>query len=175
MSRTPTSGIATAQTALASQPGYLIAFLVDKVVYRFSTFDVDFIFDDALWASTDVTIDGLTWDTGGAKAGQMTLGDPDLVWWSFALNLRLQYAPIAIWQAYMSAPNEAEPLWFGRVGAVSRGVLSVICALMNDSSILKTPRRRVQNVIPSAFLLPAGKVIDLGSGHFWTLERKQNG
>lgn len=169
--RTPAAGIASALTAIGSQPGYLVQITLPSGTFYLTDLDADFTFNGLNWVSSDLHVQGINWIAGTPQRGKLTLGDADLVWWTFALELLLQDSPISIWQAYASATNQAEPLWTGRIGLVTRGQATVECDLVLDTTTGNIPRRRVQNVIAQQYLLPAGKIIMVG-GQKWELQRK---
>lgn len=174
MARKPTAALDSALTGVVAQPGYLIRMVLPSQTFRICTFGTGFTYGGYSWAAADAEVSGLSWDQGGVQGGKLVLGDADLVWWTFVLNLQMQDAPIDVWQAYATAPNEAEPLWAGRIGRVVKGPALVSCELVTDVSRMNSPRRRVQNVVPARFLLPSGRVIYIGNDT-WTLERKRNG
>lgn len=174
MPRKPTTNLNAALTANFAQPGYLVQLDLPAQTFRKCSLDVGFTYGGYSWDSADIQVDGISWDQGGISGGKLTLGDPDLVWWAYTLNLQMQDAPIRIWQVYAGAPGEAEPLWLGRIGRIVKGDMTVICDLVTDISRLNAPRRRVQNIIPTKYLMSAGRVIYIGNAQ-WTLERKQNG
>lgn len=173
MARSPTSGIVAAQTAQGAYPGYLIQITVAAQTFRLCTLDTGFTYGGYSWVKTDIDLSGTRWDAGGVSPGVMKLSDPDLVWWAFTVNLALQDAPVSVWQVYASAPGEAEPLWSGRIGRITRDDFILSCQLATDIQRMNTPRRRVQHVVPAQYLLPAGKVLYIGTQQ-WVLERKDN-
>jgi hypothetical protein len=170
MARSPSSGIAALLTAPVSQPGFLVQIVVGATTHRLCTMDADFTYGGHTWTAADVQVSGLSWDTGGVRAARLTLGDVDLAWWTATLNLTLQDAPVSIWQVYVGATNEAEPLWSGRIGAVRKGEASVDCDLTIDATLLRSPRRRVQNLVDSQFLISPGTIVTIG-GQEWIVER----
>lgn len=174
MARKPSTNLDAALAAVVAQPGYLVQIDLPSQTFRLCSMDVGFTYGGQSWTSADVEVSGIGWDQGGMRAGKLTLGDADLAWWTFALNLELQDAPVAIWQVYAAASGEAEPLWSGRIGRVVKGVALITCDLVTDIARLSSPRRRVQNVVPAKYLLPSGRVIAIGTDQ-WTLERKRNG
>lgn len=184
MTRTVTSGIAAATVAVASQPGYLIQIDLPAPpsgpgsLYR-CTFDVDFTYNNIRWTADDIIVEGMNWSTTNTQNGRITFGDPDAVWWQIAAggptsSPMLQDAAISIYQAYAEAPNEAVPLWKGRIGQVARGPMTVVCNVRSDTATTYCPRRRVQSVVPIGYLVPPGKIIMIGNQK-WVLGRKLNG
>lgn len=174
MARTLPSLIATAQVSnQAETPGFLVGVYLDIWTARITTLDVDFTFGGQVWFASDVSLTGLQWGADGSLAGTMVLGDVDLQWWYYTLQLKLQDAKVLVWQVYASALGEAEPLWSGRIGTITKGEGTVECTLVNEAVLLRAPSVRVQNVIPGKYLLPSGTIIKVGSST-WKLDRKQN-
>jgi len=170
--RSPSSGISSQLSAVVTQDGFLLQITPSGQATAYMTnLDVDFSYNSITWTSSDFDVTGINWGTTGMQAGKLVLGDSDLIWWDYALNLILQDSPVSIWQVYASAPTEAEPLWSGRIGSVTKGDQTVECTLNTDSMVRQVPTRRVQYVIPTSFLAPAGKVISIGSQN-WVLNRQ---
>jgi hypothetical protein len=174
MARSPSAGIASAIVAAASAPGYLVELVVGSETFRLCTMDQDFSYASHTWTSADVEVDGLVWDSGGAQAASLTLGDPDLTWWTYAVNVALQNATVKIWAVYASASTEAVALWRGRIGSIRKGPAAIICGLVTDSALLRSPRRRVQNVVASTFLASPGKTY-IVNGQKWQIQRAKIG
>jgi len=175
MSRSPTSGIAGVLSNTVVQSGYLVQVTVNTTpiqtnVYM-SSFDTDFIFNSQTWSATDIVVNGVNWQTGGVQSGTVEIEDNALVWWGYAVNLLLQDMPVSIWAAYVDAPTEAEPLWTGRIGKAAQGKQSIILSVVPDNQVRLVPFKRVQSIIPSQYLMPAGTIINI-AGQQWVLQRK---
>lgn len=170
--RSPTLNLAAMLDAQTVQDGVLVQIdMTGGGTVRLCSLDTDFSFGGFTWLSADVVVSGITWTPGGQQAGTMVLGDSDLVFWSYALNLVLQDAPVRIWSCDAYAPGEAEPIWAGRVGAVTRGDQEVTCTLVVSADVTQVPKRRAQMLVPSYLLMPAGSVIQIG-GQQYILERQ---
>lgn len=177
--RDTSSSIDSALTALASQPGILVQIDMPLHTFRLTSLDANFSYDSQTWESADVAIDSVAWRASGSSSARMTLGDPDGAYWRLALGgvgetPQMQDARVLVWNVYAEVPDEAVPMWSGRVGAVRRDGVTLTCELFVTSSLTSSPRRRVQQVINPIYLIPAGKVITIG-GQKWKLERKTNG
>ena len=172
--RAPSSGIAGQLTATVSQPGFLVQITLPSGPAYLTDLDADFPYNGQVFAASDMQVQGLSWTGGAPQRPKLILGDADLTWGTLALNLELQDCAVSIWQAYAAAPNEAEPLWSGRIGGAQRDNAVVQCSLVLDTSTAYSPRRRVQTVINGQFLLPAGKTIAVGSQK-WVIGRPRNG
>jgi hypothetical protein len=172
MSRAPTSGIAGQLSAVVTQSGYLVSIgVIGAATQYLCSLDRSFTFGGFSWQSNSIDISGINWQAGGVQSGQMVLGDVNLAFWAYALNLVLQNAPVSIWACYAGAPGEAEPLWSGRIGSIKRGNLELICGLVPDSAARMVPTRRIQSIIPSQFLAAPGTIFNFGSTQ-WTLDRQ---
>jgi len=174
--RSPTSGLNAALTTSGSQPCYLvqITFVRNPAqprIFQLTDLDRDFLYNGITWQSTDLEVRDLSWGVGAA--GTLVLGDADMAWWFYALTYEIQDASVYVWQAYADASNEAEPLWNGRIGGVRKTGPAIECQLFVDRSLTSSPRRRVQHIVDTQYLVPAGKVILIGNQK-WVLERKSN-
>ena len=171
MSRSLTAGIAGQLTAQGAYPGYLIELtFTTGEVQRYTTLDVGFTYGGYTWNAADVQVSKLEWDGGIARPAALQFGDASLAMWSLVLNLVLPDAKVRIWQIYAAASGEAEPVWSGRVGQISRSGLAVDIELNNGSAYVTAPRQRVQYVVNPAFLLPGGTILQVGNQR-WTLDR----
>lgn len=175
MARDVPSGIASALTAQGSRPGYIveIALTNSGPLLRRSSIG-DFPFGGETYTGADIVIEGLEWDGTAERNVRVTFGDTALAYWGYAKAKQFADAPIWIWKVYASAPNEAEPLFYGRCGRASRNGLVTSVECHNDSTLIKSPRTMLQYVVDPVFLLPSGSVITIGNEQV-TLERRSNG
>jgi hypothetical protein len=169
--RSPTSGITSAITAQGSFQGWLMAITVGPSVVRVCTMDVDFPFGGNTFNANGFTVSGMKWDGGISLPTSVTVPDASLAYWALVLNLQLIDAPVQLWQAYVDAPTEAQPLWLGRVGKCTRAGLTVQIELVNDSATAQSPRLRTQQLVNPLFMLAAGTTLKFG-GQRWILDRQ---
>lgn len=157
-------------TAQGAQPGYLVQInLTTGYVARLCSLDVQFTYGGYTWNSADVVISGMGWDSGGGQNPTMTLGDADRVWFTYAALGAMSGAAVYLWQCYAASPGNAEPMWYGRIGAMRQaGGMSMVCNLLMPGGVVFAPRRKVQDVIEARFCVPAGSKITI-NGQVWTI------
>lgn len=174
--RSLTSGINSQLTVSGALFGWLLELtLTNGQVFRYTSIDTGFTWNGFTWQPLDMSVPEIEWDGGAVRSGRIVIGDANLVLWAFALNLMLARAGIRLYAIYHAAPNEAEPVYSGRVGPVTRGNdLTVVMGFSNESETVSAPRNRVQYVINPKFLLAAGTVLHVG-GQRWILERPKSG
>jgi hypothetical protein len=178
--RSPTSGIAGQLSATVTQSGYLVSIALSSATLFLTSLSQGFNFvttdnSSGTWASKSIDITGINWQAKGSQAGQMVMEDADLVMWSYALNGLLSDAVVSIWQVYADAPNEAEPLWVGRIGAINKGDLEITCALVPENTVRLAPSRRVQSFIDSNFLIAPGTIVNVGKAQWVIAAQSING
>lgn len=173
--RTLGTGTATATTAPVSTPGWLVEIVLNDPAHSnpselICSLAGGFTFATRPFAAADIQFTSMEWAQGGSSQATMVLGDPDLVYWAYAGNGAFRDAVVYVWQVYAEAPGEATPLLLGRIGGIKKGAAWLEISIMRDSSLMASPRRRVQSIIPAKFLLPPGKRIFAG-GLWMLLER----
>jgi hypothetical protein len=178
--RSPTSGIAGQLTATVTESGYLVSIALTAATMFICSLENGFTFVTAanpsgVWDSKSIDITGINWQSKGMQSGQMVMEDADLSMWVYALDGLLSDAVVSIWQCYADAPGEAEPLWEGRIGAVTKGDLEITCALIPENMIRLIPTRRVQSFITSNFLMAPGTIVNVGKAQWVIAAQSING
>lgn len=164
------SGIGAVLKAQGAQPGYLVR--IDKAggpLYRCSL-DVDYAWNGSTWISADIDVSGMEWSASGTREATLTLGDAEQEFWAYAAQGAFRDAAVSVWQIYGGVLNAVVPLWLGRMGRIVKDQMKLTCTVVKDSSLKSSPRRRVQMLVPSKYLLPPGKI--MWAGGQWTLERQ---
>lgn len=177
MPRTLPSGIAGAYTQGGAQPGYLLRiYLADGVtVLRLTTLDQDFLYGTETYLATDVFVPDISFDGTVTPDAQVVFGDMDLMLWTLAQQRYFDDARIEIDHIYAGAPNEAIPFFRGRCGKLTRKTggkdgETFAIDLDAEATAKYAPRERVQYIIDSKWLLPAGNIIII-NGQKWVIDR----
>lgn len=174
--RSLTSGISGQLTTSGAFAGWLVEFALTNGQYvRLTSIDTGFTYNGLIFAAVDMELPSLQWDGTILRPGKLVIGDADVAFWALAIELLVADATVTMWQVYNAAAGEAEPVWYGRAGQVTRNADRLACEiqLTNLSDTQSAPRKRVQEVVSPTFLVPAGTVFNV-SGQQWTIERPRN-
>lgn len=168
--RSPSSGILAQLIAQGAQPGYLVEIITDTQTMRLTSLDEPFYYAGQNWTEADILFKNLSWSIKPSSRVTMQLGDPQLAYWSLAGNLVLQDGIVNVWGCFAAAPDEAEPMFQGRIGNIKKSDMFLDIELVTDNMLRTSPRRRVQTIVPAKYLLPPGKEIMIGTQK-WILSR----
>jgi hypothetical protein len=174
--RTVTSGIFAELTRSGAYPGHIIEITVaNGSIIRVTTLDDDFTWDGQVYATADVSVPDIGFDGTVSRGGALEFGDQTIAVWIGNLYREFDEAPIRIWQVYAAAPGEAEQVFSGRCGKLTRkvnakGGESASIALDAEATALFAPRRRVQDFIDQKWLIAAGTVL-IVNGQRWIIDR----
>lgn len=158
---------ATVQSATAqpiTQPGYLLELQVSPLLRLSSRGDVTW--KGNVFAQADLVVSDVTENPDGTTSVSVSVGNTDLSTGAIILNGGAQNAVASVWFFYQGLTGSAEPVKiFGGVVDAAKVVHREV-SLQLVSQGLQTsylPRRRICAASGFNRLLPAGRVLQLGS------------